>query len=104
MEAMYARLKTHTAVVQSSVSMLTKAGKPDSHEAPFKYKFELLYGFSMTIGYSRYGDGATSTGRTHAWAAFGTNCSTRLRKEMAIDLLLELTGHHPLVCHHHDKQ
>jgi hypothetical protein len=66
LEAMYARLKTHTAVVQSSVSMLTKAGEPDSHESPFKYKFELLYGFSMTIGYSRYGDGATSTGRTHA--------------------------------------
>ena len=38
LEAMYARLTTHSVVVQSSVSMLTKAGKPDSHESPCKYK------------------------------------------------------------------
>ena len=30
--------------------------------------------------------------------------AARLRKEMAIDMLLELTGHHPLLCHHHDKE
>ena len=101
LEAMYARLTTHSVVVQSSVPMLTKAGKPDSHESPFKYKFELVYGFTMTVGYSRYGDGAIGKGWAHAWAAFGANCNTRLRKEMAIDVLLELTGHHPLFCHHH---
>ena len=50
MKAIYARLTTHYAVVQSFVPMLTKAGKPDSHESPVKYKVELLYGFSMSIG------------------------------------------------------
>ena len=33
--------------------------------------------------------------------ANGANGSTPLRKDMAIDMLLELTGHHPLFCHHH---
>ena len=100
MEAMYARLTTHSVVVQSTASMLTKAGKPDSHESPFKYKFALVYGFTMTVGYSCYGDGAIGKGWAHAWAAFGANCNTRLRKEMAVDALLELTGHRPLFCHH----
>ena len=103
LEAMYARLTTHSVVVQSSVSMLTKAGKPDSHESPFKYKIELVYGFIMTVGYSRFRDGAIGKGWAHAWAAFGATRNTRLRKEMAIDVLLELTGHRPRVCHHHAK-
>ena len=69
--------------------MLTKAGKPDSHESPCKYKFELLYGFSMTIGYSRFGDGAIGKGWAQYWEVFGANCSTRLREEMSIDVLLD---------------
>ena len=104
LEAMYARLKKHSVVIQSSVDMLKKWGPRDDHESPYKYHFELLYGFALTIGYSRYGDGAIGRGWTHAWAAFGANCDTRLRKEMAIDVLLELTGHHPLFCHHHEQQ
>ena len=77
---MYARLKKHSVVIQSSVNMLKKEGQ--NHESLYKYHFELLYGFSLTIGYSRYGDGAIGKGWTHAWAAFGANCTTRLRKEM----------------------
>ena len=104
LEGMYARLKKHSVVIQSSVTMMTKGGKKTDHESLYKYHFELLYGFSLTIGYSRYGDGAIGRGWTHAWAAFGANCNTRVRKEMAIDMLLELTGHHPVFCHHHENQ
>jgi hypothetical protein len=83
--------------------MLTHAGKPDSHESPFKYKFELLYDFSVSVVYFRFGDGSIGKGWTQVGAAFGANCSTRLCTHMVVYVLLELTGHHPLFCHHHDK-
>lgn len=99
LQAMHWHVTHHPVVIQSSVEILTKEG--DTHESLFKYKFEVLYGFSLTIGYSRHKDGGIESGRTHAWAAFGANCTTKVRKEVAVDLLLEFTCHHPSFRHHH---
>ena len=101
LKTIHMRLQDHPVVERGSIEVLKKSMRPqDNHESLFKYRFQLKYGFWLTAGYSRSKDGGIQGGRTHAWAAFGANCVTRVFKELACDFLLALCGYGPMFGHH----
>lgn len=100
LESMRLKIYNHPAVIHSSIEVLSKSGRADSHESPFKYKFQTHFGFRLTIGLSRYKEKNIDQGRCRAWAAFGANCNDRYAHEVATDLLLAFCSHWPVFCHH----
>ena len=98
MNNMTATLETHPLAVGSDgyKNFLFLEGKvnsqssADDHESVYNVKFTTTLGFTLTMGYSRYND---AVGTTHAWIAFGEECSSHWQKELGVDLLLNLVGY-----------
>ena len=98
MNNMTATLKTHPLAVGSDgyKNFLFLEGKVNSqssakdHESVYNVKFTTTLGFTLTVGYSRYKDQVETT---HAWIAFGELCDSPWKKELGVDLLLNLVSY-----------
>ena len=98
MNDMVATLNTHPLAVGSDgkpIAYLFLDGKLDSstaddHESTYNLKFCSVLGFSLTFGYSRFEDAGNTT---HAWLAFGEDCTSRWQYQLGTDLLLNLVGY-----------
>ena len=98
MNNMTATLETHPLAVGSDgfkhflflEGKVNSQSSADDHESVYNVKFTTTLGFTLTMGYSRYKD---AVGTTHAWIAFGEECSSHWQKELGVDLLLNLVGY-----------
>ena len=99
MNSMVATLTSHPLAVGSDgrhMPRLYLTGKVNDqstesdHESTYNVKFCSLLGFNLTFGYSRYKNRPDTT---HAWLAFGEDCTSRWQWQLGTDLLLNLVGY-----------
>ena len=99
MNTMFSNMQEHPLAVGSDgwSNMMVLDGKVNAqskanqHESVYNVKFTTVLAFNLTVGYSRFKD--PGFWRTHAWVAFGENCTFQWQRELGVNFLLDLVGY-----------
>jgi hypothetical protein len=81
------------ALLKGKVNLVSPV---ECHESSYNIKFKTTLGFWVTFGFSRHKDGDQNTGVVHAWICFGAGCNEEWQRYVAMDFLLNITGHHSM--------
>ena len=100
MNKLYENLKQHPLVVGSdgTIKLIILDGKvnarskAEQHESVYNVKLTTTLGFNLTVGYSRHKD-PESLESTHAWVAFGDQCTEQWQRELGVNFLLNIVGY-----------
>ena len=80
-------LLTHPVLVIDSLiehrGKVAQIAPAHCHENTYNIHFGTVFGFDLTMGYTRHKDGNIADGVVHAWVAFGKVCREPWRKELA---------------------
>ena len=103
MNSMYSNMQQHPLAVGSDGKSnwmildgkVNAQSKAEEHESVYNVKLTTILGFNLTFGYSRHKDPRNSNS-THAWVAFGENCTSQWQRELGVIVLLNLVGYKSL--------
>ena len=86
-------VQSHPMLAIGSMKRLTNKVNPKApkkkHESAYDIRFSTVFGWRVTMGYSRFGD---AEGTTHLWCKFGFNCWLEWQHKMMVDLMLHFAG------------